>query len=62
MTTGELRRRDEIVFEILAELGIPVVWNLAGGYQKAADGSIPVVLEIHENTARAALASSPHYV
>jgi acetoin utilization deacetylase AcuC-like enzyme len=56
MTTGELRRRDELVFETLAELGIPVVWNLAGGYQKAADGSIPAVLEIHENTARAAIA------
>jgi acetoin utilization deacetylase AcuC-like enzyme len=55
MTTAELRQRDEIVFETLAELGIPVVWNLAGGYQKAADGSIPAVLEIHENTARAAL-------
>jgi hypothetical protein len=59
MTTGELRRRDEIVFEILAELGIPIVWNLAGGYQRANDGSIPVVLEIHENTARAAIAISP---
>jgi acetoin utilization deacetylase AcuC-like enzyme len=56
MTTAELRRRDEIVFETLAELGIPVVWNLAGGYQRAKDGSIPAVLEIHENTARAALA------
>jgi len=43
------------VFETLAELGIPVVWNLAGGYQIAEDGSIPKVLEIHENTARAAL-------
>jgi acetoin utilization deacetylase AcuC-like enzyme len=61
MTTAELRRRDEIVFEILAELGVPVVWNLAGGYQRAADGSIPVVLEIHENTARAALARIPCY-
>src|SRR5512140_3658439 len=61
MTTGELRRRDEIVFEILAELGVPVVWNLAGGYQRANDGSIPVVLEIHENTARAAIAISPRY-
>ncbi len=51
MTTAELRRR-ELVFETLAELGIPVVWNLAGGYQKTDDGSIPAVLEIHENTAR----------
>ena len=56
MTTDELRQRDEIVFETLDQLGIPVVWNLAGGYQKASDGSIPAVLEIHANTARAALA------
>lgn len=50
LTTEELRRRDAIVFEILAELGVPVVWNLAGGYQREPDGSIPKVLEIHDNT------------
>ncbi len=27
------------------------MWNLAGGYQEEADGSIPRVLEIHDNTA-----------
>jgi hypothetical protein len=32
--------------------GIPVVWNLAGGYQVEKDGSIPKVLEIHDNTMR----------
>jgi hypothetical protein len=37
-------------------LGVPVVWNLAGGYQVEADGSIPKVLEIHENTALVAIA------
>jgi acetoin utilization deacetylase AcuC-like enzyme len=56
MTTDELRRRDEIVFDTLADVGVPVVWNLAGGYQVEDDGSIPKVLEIHENTARAAIA------
>ena len=30
----------------------PLVWNLAGGYQVEADGSIPRVLEIHDNTVR----------
>ncbi len=59
LTTAELRRRDEIVFGELAALGIPVAWNLAGGYQKATDGSIPRVLEIHENTALAAIAAAP---
>ena len=42
----------EIVFETLRALNVPVVWNLAGGYQVEADGSIPKVLEIHDNTMR----------
>lgn len=50
LTTEELRARDELVFETLKTQGTPVAWNLAGGYQKAADGSIPKVLEIHDNT------------
>ena len=40
------------MFETLAALGVPVVWNLAGGYQREPDGSIPGVLEIHDNTMR----------
>jgi acetoin utilization deacetylase AcuC-like enzyme len=56
LTTDELRRRDDIVFDTLASLGVPVAWNLAGGYQREADGSIPKVLAIHTNTARAAIA------
>ena len=46
-----MRARDAIVFQGLAKLGIPVAWNLAGGYQTEPDGSIPVILEIHANTA-----------
>jgi len=61
LSTDELRRRDEIVFTEFADLGVPVAWNLAGGYQKEADGSIPKVLEIHENTARAAIAATPRW-
>lgn len=57
LTTAELAERDRIVFEEeLRAMAIPVAWNLAGGYQKAGDGSIPIVLEIHRNTALAALA------
>lgn len=55
LTTEELRIRDSIVFKGLARLGVPVAWNLAGGYQQEYDGSIPAVLEIHMNTAREAL-------
>jgi acetoin utilization deacetylase AcuC-like enzyme len=52
LTTAQLRQRDAIVFETLRALHVPVVWNLAGGYQVEADGSIPKVLEIHDNTMR----------
>lgn len=48
LTTEELRERDRIVFAKAKEKGVPVVWNLAGGYQEDFDK----VLEIHDNTAR----------
>lgn len=51
LTTDQLRRRDACVFTTLRDLGVPVTWNLAGGYQREPDGSIPRVLEIHDNTA-----------
>jgi acetoin utilization deacetylase AcuC-like enzyme len=57
LTTPELRARDRLVFESFASLGVPVAWNLAGGYQREPDGSIPKVLEIHANTAREAIAA-----
>lgn len=52
LTTDELARRDELVFATARELGLPVAWNLAGGYQRDAEGGIAPVLEIHENTMR----------
>lgn len=52
LTTDELRQRDATVFDAIAPLNIPIVWNLAGGYQVEKDGSIPKVLEIHDNTMR----------
>ena len=53
LTTAQLLERDRLVFQWLAAQGTPVAWNLAGGYQKEPDGSIPKVLEIHDNTMRA---------
>lgn len=55
ITTEELAERDEIVFDVCAKLGIPVAWNLAGGYQRDASGSIEPVLAIHRNTMKACL-------
>lgn len=52
LTTEELRRRDAMVFEALSKSGVPVAWNLAGGYQRDADGGISKVLAIHDNTMR----------
>ncbi len=50
LTTEQLRVRDAIVFDSFHEQGVPIAWNLAGGYQVEPDGSIPKVLEIHDNT------------
>ena len=46
LSTNQLRKRDEIVFSEARRMGIPVVWNLAGGYQKNHER----VVEIHRNT------------
>jgi acetoin utilization deacetylase AcuC-like enzyme len=47
LSTEDLKERDRIVFSLAKEKGIPVVWNLAGGYQE----DISNILEIHNNTA-----------
>ncbi len=54
-TTEQMRLRDATLFTIARELGIPVAWNLAGGYQMESDGSIPRVVELHLNTFEEAL-------
>jgi acetoin utilization deacetylase AcuC-like enzyme len=53
LTTAELAERDRIVFSMAKEIGIPVVWNLAGGYQQP----LARVLEIHRNTMAACVAA-----
>jgi acetoin utilization deacetylase AcuC-like enzyme len=50
MTAQQMQRRDRMVFRTAVEVGIPVAWNLAGGYQREPDGSIPKVLALHRNT------------
>lgn len=43
-----MAKRDHAVFEAFA--GRPLVWNLAGGYQRDANGGIEPVLKLHRNT------------
>lgn len=50
LTTAQLRERDARVFGRLEAAGVPVAWNLAGGYQRDAAGGISPVLKIHNNT------------
>lgn len=50
LTSAQLRERDKRVFEATNSLGVPVAWNLAGGYQVDSNGGIPAILEIHNNT------------
>jgi acetoin utilization deacetylase AcuC-like enzyme len=46
LTTSQLAWRDHAVFAAANAIGVPVAWNLAGGYQKP----FSKVLEIHDNT------------
>jgi acetoin utilization deacetylase AcuC-like enzyme len=50
LTTVQLYQRDRAVLMGLRLLGIPVAWNLAGGYQRDENDSIRPVLDIHDNT------------
>lgn len=54
LSTDGLLHRDYLLFEMARDLGVPVCWNLAGGYQVEKDGTIPKVVEIHVNTLKAA--------
>lgn len=53
LSSVELAERDRIVFSVAKSIDIPVVWNLAGGYQEP----VSRVLEIHRNTMMACVAA-----
>lgn len=55
LSTSGLYERDYTMFKIADELKIPICWDLAGGYQRDANGGISVVTTIHLNTFKAAL-------
>ena len=46
LTTDQMRKRDRLVFAGLRERGVPVAWNLAGGYQTP----FRAVLDLHDAT------------
>lgn len=53
LSTEAMQRRDEVVFRSCRRFGVPVVWNLAGGYQRDADGGISKVIALHRQTMQA---------
>jgi acetoin utilization deacetylase AcuC-like enzyme len=52
MTAAEMKERDRRVFHAAKRSSIPLVWNLAGGYQRDKQQTIRPVLEIHTQTLR----------
>lgn len=54
LSTEEMALRDRLVFEHAHRIGIPIAWNLAGGYQRDENESIEPVLRLHEQTFRIA--------
>lgn len=48
LTNAQLAERDRLVFQTCADIGLPVAWNLAGGYQTP----LRKVLDIHDATMR----------
>lgn len=50
MTTGQMIQRDRLVFQGCAKHGTPLVFVLAGGYQRDESGGITPVLALHRNT------------
>jgi acetoin utilization deacetylase AcuC-like enzyme len=48
LTTEQMIERDRIVFEAARRAGVPIAWNLAGGYQEP----LSRVIELHVNTLR----------
>ena len=50
MTDDDMRERDRLVFTLCRDLNIPIVWNLAGGYQQDRHGGISRVLDLHRAT------------
>jgi acetoin utilization deacetylase AcuC-like enzyme len=46
LTTAQMKARDRLVFNFAKDNNIPLVWNLAGGYQDP----VAKVVQLHMNT------------
>lgn len=55
LTDEQMMKRDEIVFETLRKLNVPVAWCYAGGYESDPDGSLDPVICRHTNKLKACL-------
>lgn len=51
LTTLQMELRDRIVFMVAKRLNLPIVWNLAGGYQSPFEDT----MRLHDNTMDACL-------
>jgi acetoin utilization deacetylase AcuC-like enzyme len=48
LTTEQMKRREQIVFGASQAAGVPLAWNLAGGYQQP----LSKVIDLHVQTMR----------
>jgi len=55
LTTEQMCQRDQQVFAGCARHEVPVVFNLAGGYQRDKNGTIEPVLALHRQTIQQAI-------
>lgn len=54
-TTEQILERERLMFRLWTQGEIPMVWNLAGGYQFDAKDQITPVIDLHMLTVRTAL-------
>jgi acetoin utilization deacetylase AcuC-like enzyme len=50
LSTKAMFHRDRLVYEFCESNSLPIAWNLAGGYQRDAKGTIEPVLKLHRTT------------
>ncbi len=59
LTDAQLLKRDQLVFETMKLLGVPVAWCYAGGYERDTAGTLNPVIQRHTNTLKACLQFLP---